>query len=63
MEALRTWTCDGDKPLTIAIYKPVMTVRFGDGPEAELTPAQVAELSTRLIDAENYFESEDPEDF
>lgn len=62
MEALRTWTFDGDNPMTVALYKPVMTIRFGDGPEAHLSPSQVAELSNKLCDVECYFDSEDPRD-
>lgn len=63
MEAIRTWTFEGEKPLTISVYKPVVTIRFGDGPEAELTPAQVGELSDKMLDVENYFDAEDPEVF
>lgn len=62
MEALRTWTVNGDNPLTVAVYKPVMTIQLGDGPAAELTPGQVSELADRFCRAGYYFESEDPED-
>ena len=63
MDAIRTWTFEGAKPMTISVYKPVVTIRFGDGPEAELSPAQVSELSSRMVDAENFFDADDPEVF
>ncbi len=61
MEALRTWTFEGEKPLTVTVYKPAMTIRCADGQEAEISPSQLSELCSRLVDAEYYFESEDPE--
>lgn len=61
MEPMRTWTFVGVEPLTVSVYKPVVTIRWGDGPEAQLSPQQVAELSSRIVDLENYFDSDDPE--
>jgi hypothetical protein len=61
MEALRTWTIEGATPFVVTLYKPAMTIRCGDGPESELTPKQVTLLSERLLNVEEYFDTEDPE--
>ncbi|HEV8562846.1 MAG TPA: hypothetical protein VGR06_41555 [Actinophytocola sp.] len=61
MEPIRTWTFDGDNPMTISLYKPVVTVKCGNGPEAELSPNQLKQLTERLEDVGEFFESEDPE--
>lgn len=61
MNALRTWTIPGDTPLTITVHRPAVTMRYGDGPEVELNPSQVQSLSARMVDAEDYFDTEDPE--
>jgi hypothetical protein len=47
--------------MTISLYKPVLTVKCGDGPEAELSPNQLKQLTERLEDVGEFFESEDPE--
>jgi hypothetical protein len=60
MEPLRTWTIEGEQPLTLNLYRPALTIRFGDGPEATLSPDQVATLSQRFIDIECYFHTEEP---
>jgi hypothetical protein len=61
MEPLRTWTIEGEHPLTVSLYRPVLTIRCGDGPEAELTPDQVAALSKRFVDIDCFFDTEEPE--
>ena len=61
MEAMRTWTFEGDNSMTISLYKPVLTIKCGDGPEAELSPSQLRQLCERLGDVENFFDTEDPE--
>lgn len=58
---LRSWTIPGDNPLVITIHRPAVTIRYGDGPEVELSPSQVEKLSTRMDDAEAFFDSDDPE--
>ena len=62
MEPLHSWTVPGDDvPMTITIHRPAVTIRLGNGPEAMLTPDQVRELSDRMVHAENYFDTNDPE--
>ena len=61
MNALRTWTIPGETPLTITVHRPAVTMRYGDGPEVELSPSQVQSLSARMVDAEDYFDTGDPE--
>jgi hypothetical protein len=61
MEAIRTWTFEGEHPVTISLYKPVVTIRCGEGPEAELSPSQLKKLYDRLEDVGEFFDSEDPE--
>lgn len=61
MEPLRTWTFEGEKPLTVTLYKPALTIRCGDGPEAELSPIQFGKLYDRFVDIEGFFDTQDPE--
>ncbi|WP_163511430.1 hypothetical protein [Fodinicola acaciae] len=58
---LRVWKIDGEVPLVITIYRPAVTVRCGDGPEACLTPKQVNALCMQFDDAEAYFLDEAPQ--
>jgi hypothetical protein len=59
--AVRTFTIKGETPLTITCYKPAITIRCGDGPEAELTPEQFDELHDRFIEIGGLFDSDNPE--
>lgn len=61
MEPLRTWTFQGEHPITVCLYQPAMTIRFGDGPEARLSPDQVAALTKRFVDIDCFFDTEEPE--
>jgi hypothetical protein len=56
--AIRTWTIDGDVPLTFTIHQPAVTIRCGDGPEVPLSPSQVSELYDRFTDADDMFHTE-----
>jgi hypothetical protein len=62
MEPMRTWTIAGENQITLSVYRPAVTMRCGDGPEVALNPEQVAKLSSRFMDMDNFFypgESED----
>ena len=61
VDAVRSWTIPGETPLTITVHRPAVTVQCGDGPEVALSPSQVEALGTRMVEAEDYFDSEDPE--
>jgi hypothetical protein len=58
MTAIRTWTIDGDVPLTFTIHEPAVTIRCGDGPEIQLSAKQVSELWDRFTDADDLFQTE-----
>jgi hypothetical protein len=60
---VRSWTVPGDPPLTITIYQPAMTLRYGDGPEVALNPEQIGALNTKFAEADHFFTYEDPEIF
>ncbi len=61
VEAIRSWTFEGEVPLVVKLYKPALTIQCGDGPEAALTTEQFKQLSDKFCDVENFFDTEDPE--
>lgn len=61
MSAIRSWTLEGDPPMTVTVYRPAVTVRRGDGPEVLIGRSQMRTLNVRLELAADFFEDDTPE--
>ncbi|RZS37146.1 hypothetical protein EV193_106384 [Herbihabitans rhizosphaerae] len=55
-ELTRTWTIEGEIPMTFTVHQPAVTVRYGDGQEVTLDPKQVRELYDRFWTVVNTFD-------
>ncbi|MGQ0838922.1 hypothetical protein [Actinokineospora sp.] len=63
MEPLRTWTVEGEVPITLSVYRPAVTIRCGDGPETVIDPKQVGLLAEHFVSVEDFFDTGDPDAF